>query len=393
MDFSTDISRLIDQKVKKITHYELVDILYRQIKHMLWAEAFAATLALSILWWYGNGDRSLLLAWYGYMVLISGVPRYYLANAFTRIHPNSEKIKLWENSISGLLFISGAGWGFLGTVLLPNSSGLYQGLILFLLIIVAAAANPFYSPIKKIYAIFLIPTLFSTAIFLLLKGTNFYIFTGIAFLAFGMLMLITSIISSKLIETALFFRFQNLELTDDLLKANKHLQILATHDTLTHLPNRQFFNERLTAAIAKAKQDNKSFALMFLDLDKFKTINDTLGHDAGDQLLIVVADRLKQVIDETGRVCRLAGDEFMILIEDINNKEFVTDIAKKICLELSNPIQINNKELLTSTSIGISFFPQDGIDEETLMKNADSAMYYTKNNGGSSYTLFNITMQ
>ncbi|MDR3491984.1 MAG: GGDEF domain-containing protein [Gammaproteobacteria bacterium] len=392
MDDSNDISPTLSQSIGKKTHCELVDILYKQLKNMLWAEAFAATLVLFILWWHGSGDRPLIMIWYGSMVLLSGLPRYVLANLYEHRDRLKNDINQWENAVTALLLMSGLGWAVAGTVLLPATGGLYQALILFLLIIVAAAANPFYSPLKKDYATFLLPTLFIPAIYLLSKNTNFYIFTGIAFLTFGMLMLITSIISSKLIVSALFFRFQNMELANDLLKANKSLKILATQDSLTNLPNRQFFNEQLLTTINLAKENNTQFALLFLDIDHFKTINDTLGHDAGDQLLITVGERFQRILNNIGLVFRLGGDEFVILVENTDSRKTIEPLAQKVCLAASEAIPFKDVKLNVSTSIGVSFFPHDGTDVETLLKHADSAMYYTKNNGGNNYTFYNANI-
>ena len=204
-----------------------------------------------------------------------------------------------------LLLLSGIGWSFAGTILLPTDSHLNESIILFLLVGVAAAANPFYSPIKKMYAIFLLPTLFISAIYLLLNNpTSYTLFTGIALLAFGMLMLITSIISSELINSTLRLRFQNLALTQNLIKSNIRLENIASHDMLTNLTNRQYFFERLDKTIEESTKNNKSFALLFLDLDKFKKINDSLGHDTGDELLKAVADRLTQIIGSAEFACQ-----------------------------------------------------------------------------------------
>ncbi len=388
MSDATDLNNSVTEQVKGKVHYELVDILYKQIKQMLWAEAFAATLILFVLWWYGNGDRMLVLGWYAFMLVISWLPRYLLTRAYTRLQLEHQQVKGWEMAIMVMLFISALGWSFVGTVLLPQNSGLYQALVIFLLVGVAATANPFYSPIKKAYAIFLIPTLAFTAIFLLLKGSNFYIFSGIAVFAFGLLMLITSIVSSSLITTALTVRFQNIALTEDLVKLNKKLENLATHDVLTQLPNRQFFNEKIFRVVSHAKEKNKHFALMFLDIDKFKMINDTLGHAAGDQLLVVVADRLAQCVHSAGIVCRLGGDEFMVLLENVLDKEAISRIAKSICQSLAEPVKIKNNNIFVTTSIGISFYPEDGLDEETLTKHSDMAMYDVKNNGGNSFKYY-----
>jgi diguanylate cyclase (GGDEF)-like protein len=381
-------------EVKKRVHFELMNILFRQIKHMLWAEALAATIVLSILWFQGN--KALLLGWYGFMIIITGLPRCYLAYSYARASLRNKQSSRWETQLTGLLFITGLGWGFAGTVLLPTDNNLNQVIIICLLIGVAAAANPFYSPIKKIYATFLVPTLFFSVIVLITKGTNLYIFSGVALFAFGDLMLIISIISSTLIAKTLSLSIQNMELTSNLLKINNILESRASHDTLTELPNRQSFNENLTLAISDARKREKKLALMFLDLDKFKEVNDTFGHDYGDMLLIIIAQRIQQNIRMTDMAGRLGGDEFMILLEDIDTdteNTIVPSLAENICRSIAEPIHIQDKIITITASIGISVYPNDSSDEKTLIKCADIAMYISKNVEGGKYKFYDEISQ
>jgi diguanylate cyclase (GGDEF)-like protein len=377
-------------KINCNVHSELIDILYKQIIHMLWAEAFAGALIFFILWWHG--DRILLSVWIAAMVLLTGLPRYYIVHARARTPKENKHNRFWERVLMLLLFLSGLGWAFAGTVLLPLDNYLDESVVLFLLVGVAAAANPFYSPVKKMYAVFLLPTLFVSAFYLLIKGSGYAVFVGIALLAFGMLMLITSIISSELITKTLRLRFQNLELTKNLMKSNVRLENLASHDMLTNLPNRPFFYEALQDTIADAKKQHKSFALLFLDLDKFKKINDSLGHDTGDQLLQAVAERLTHTIRPMDIACRLGGDEFIILLLDIENPTVAASIAQQVCKALAAPIKIKTHPLSITTSIGISIFPDDGTDRKTLIHKADTAMYHTKNHSKGGFHFYNSKM-
>jgi diguanylate cyclase (GGDEF)-like protein len=374
--------------IKRKVHIELIDILYNQIIYMLWAEAFAGTLILAILWW-NSPNKILILSWYFGMIFLTGIPRYYIAKKYARASNEHKRCKGWEKSLMFMLFITGIGWSFAGTVLLPTDSRMNQAFVLFLLVGVAAAANPFYSPVKKIYATFLIPTLFFSAFFLLIKGTNYAVFTGIALTAFGMLMLITSVISSELISNSLLLRFKNLELTKNLLKTNIRLEKLATHDTLTDLPNRPFFYEKLMQMIRDSATSEKSFALLFLDLDLFKNVNDTLGHDIGDQVLVQVAEVLNQVKRPEDLACRLGGDEFILLLADAEDLRVVSAIAKQLCLALAKPFTIKGKEARVSASIGISVYPDDGKEEKTLVQKADTAMYEAKSISKGGYLFYN----
>jgi diguanylate cyclase (GGDEF)-like protein len=384
------MNKLIKEQVSKKVHLELVDILYKQLKHMLWAEAFAATLLLFILWW--SGDRGLLIDWYAYMILVTGMPRYYLASFYSRKPHLYEDCKKWEVALAFLLVMTGLGWSFIGTVLLPKHNVLNQAIVLFLLIGVASAANPFYSPLKKIYAVFLIPTLFIPAAYLMFKDSNLFIFTGIAVLSFGLLMLITSIFSSNLIETALNLRFQNRLLADNLIKSNQSLEKLASQDTLTGLANRQAFSDQLSKAIISAKSTDQAFALMFLDVDKFKYINDTYGHDAGDEVLLVITQRFNQCLRSGDASSRLGGDEFMLLFQNISSPEMVANLAERVCEAVAQPILFKKNTLAVSVSVGISLFPVDGDDEETLIKHADIAMYQSKKQSSGRFQFFDSLM-
>ncbi|MEN1937194.1 EAL domain-containing protein [Paenibacillus sp. 102] len=169
----------------------------------------------------------------------------------------------------------------------------------------------------------------------------------------------------------------------------KQINFLAYHDTLTELANRRAFQEHLESAVIKAKKEQGSFAVMFLDLDRFKIINDTLGHRVGDLLLIAVAKRLQQISKSNVKIARLAGDEFTLLIEDYKEDSEVQRVADNILSSMNKPFEIENHLLQISPSIGISIYPEDGEDAMSILQHADMAMYETKHkgkNGSSFYT-------
>ena len=170
------------------------------------------------------------------------------------------------------------------------------------------------------------------------------------------------------------------------------IEKLAYSDPLTGLPNRALMHDRLGQMIVRAKRNSHRISLFFIDLDHFKKVNDTFGHDKGDQLLIIVADRLKKVLRNCDSVARLGGDEFVILIDDINDREDASLIACKILESMAQPIILDNKEVVTTTSIGIAMFPEDGVDPVTLLKNADTAMYRSKEMGRNTYRFYSEEM-
>ncbi|MEW9672638.1 EAL domain-containing protein [Ammoniphilus sp. 3BR4] len=164
----------------------------------------------------------------------------------------------------------------------------------------------------------------------------------------------------------------------DRKKSEEHLKFLAHYDVLTELPNRFLFQDRLTQALLQAQRIGKKVAVMFLDLDRFKWINDTYGHDVGDQLLQSVAARLKKCVRKSDSVARRGGDEFTVLLSGIHQAKDAAKVAEKIGNALSQPFYIEDQEFFITTSIGISLYPSNGNDVETLIRNADSAMYCAK---------------
>lgn len=167
---------------------------------------------------------------------------------------------------------------------------------------------------------------------------------------------------------------------------------LAQHDYLTGLPNRLLLNDRLTQAVAYAMRHQTQLAVLYLDLDNFKHINDSLGHAVGDKLLESVAQRLVAQVRQSDTVSRQGGDEFVVLVLEDSRAEHATVTAEKILRALAAPHQIAGHELHISTSIGISLFPADGTDAETIIKNADNAMYHAKKKGRNNYQFFNSAM-
>jgi diguanylate cyclase (GGDEF)-like protein/PAS domain S-box-containing protein len=171
------------------------------------------------------------------------------------------------------------------------------------------------------------------------------------------------------------------------------IQYMATHDALTGLPNRLMFNQLINHTIQTAQRYQRQFAVLFIDLDRFKTINDTMGHEAGDQLLQEIATRLKQTLRVVDVAARLGGDEFVILIEEISDSNHAATVAHKILTSIIKPITIMGQECRITASIGICMFPKDAQDEQSLMKNADIAMYLAKEEGKNNYQFYSGDIQ
>ncbi len=171
-------------------------------------------------------------------------------------------------------------------------------------------------------------------------------------------------------------------------EAEQRIEFLAHYDSLTKLPNRALFADRLRRALVVAHRQKSKVGLMFLDLDKFKTVNDTLGHLAGDQLLKSVAERLKHCVRSSDTVCRQGGDEFLILLDDIHSIDDVSLVAEKIMRAMSNPHRLGEIDEIITFSIGAAMYPDDAPDDEMLMRCADLAMYRAKECGRNHFCLF-----
>lgn len=179
-----------------------------------------------------------------------------------------------------------------------------------------------------------------------------------------------------------------LDLQAELLTVRETLKEQATHDPLTGLPNRLLFSDRLNQRLAHASNYQHQLAVMFLDLDHFKLINDTMGHEVGDLLLQAVAERLTTALRQVDTVTRMGGDEFTVILSDIEGPQDAEHIAKRILEAMSTPFALAGQEVFVSTSIGISIYPADGVDAQTLVKNADTAMYKAKELGRNNYQVY-----
>ncbi|CAM4037579.1 EAL domain-containing protein [Pseudoalteromonas byunsanensis] len=174
--------------------------------------------------------------------------------------------------------------------------------------------------------------------------------------------------------------------------AEEKIARLAYFDELTALPNRRLFYDRLSMALASAHRDNHKLAVMFIDLDRFKEVNDSLGHSAGDELLVQVSERIKGLLNEGDTLARLGGDEFVVLLTEVKHISDVVNFANKILAQLSVAFELNDLSVTATASLGAAVYPEDGLDSETLLKHADVAMYRSKEIGRNSFQLYKASM-
>ncbi|WP_426411415.1 bifunctional diguanylate cyclase/phosphodiesterase [Bradyrhizobium ganzhouense] len=184
------------------------------------------------------------------------------------------------------------------------------------------------------------------------------------------------------------FAIENFDRADEKYEADERIEYLASHDSLTDLPNRETFNGLLREAIDAAQRLDHRFAVLFIDLDRFKVINDSLGHEAGDLLLLEVANRLRSALRASDVVARLGGDEFVVILDQCGEIDDVQRIATGLLTALAEPMELAGHECHTTASIGIAMYPANGADAQTLTKNADMAMYLAKEDGKNGYRFF-----
>lgn len=204
--------------------------------------------------------------------------------------------------------------------------------------------------------------------------------------------LVKGVSDARLVVRTLRHAVERHRILTDLASARQREHYLAMHDSLTGLSNRSSFLDHLRRMIGYAARHQRRAAVLFLDLDRFKSINDTLGHPVGDDLLKVVAERLGRSLRQTDLVARLGGDEFLIAVPDIEREHDVARVAHKLVTALSQPAQLGAREYRISASVGIALFPRDGTDADVLIRNADTAMYHAKAECGRGYSYYSDGM-
>ncbi|NRO94787.1 EAL domain-containing protein [Paraburkholderia sp. NMBU_R16] len=205
-------------------------------------------------------------------------------------------------------------------------------------------------------------------------------------------LVVTATSFTVLVGTLALLGFHTSSLSISLRRANRQLHYLGTHDALTNLPNRQQLSLRIAQAIAECSRRESQFAVLFIDLDGFKSINDSLGHGVGDDLLKVCAERLRQDVPTTDMVARLGGDEFVIVVENLAEPSSAVAVANGVLRRLSQEIDVNGLPLRVSASVGIAFYPRDGSNAGELLHSADAAMYVAKQSGRNTFRVFEPQM-
>lgn len=366
---------------------------FNQAKLGLMASLFCATLIF--IGMYEPALKTRLYSWFGFFLFVTAA-RFTLVNFYMAAKEPEKRLKFWRTLFIVGALIGGISWGLVAILLYPYVTPLQQTLIVLIVAGISAGALPLLSAVLPAAVVFTVTAVAPLSYILFFVEPN-YLF-DVALLVYIAYMLVVAKNTHKMIVNSISLQFENHTLLNNLSHAKSQLELInqkleqaASHDPLTNVANRNLFVSNFNEAISRAKQSKKILGLLFIDLDNFKTVNDVYGHHVGDQLLLILVDRIEQIVEDLDAISRLGGDEFTIILENNNTPQQIAETAKKIQETLSMPVVVNGVELKVSASIGISIYPLDGDDAEKLLTVADRAMYYVKEEGGNSFR-FNVTL-
>lgn len=385
-----NLSKQISQRI----FASLVQHVYDQTNVAMGASLFCAIIVFIGLY-SPNSTNTALFAWFNFYFVIT-LSRIILVYFYKHDKQHLQRTKLWSDLYVVGSVLAGISWGLGAILLLPGASGPQQTLLILMIAGVTAGSLPLASAIPSATIGFLIFTLVPFIVVIAFSRDYIYLLFDVAVTLYLIYSIVVVLKASRLIRNSIELQFENAILLKNLSEAklqlevtNEKLELAATHDPLTQIANRRLFQTNLEVAIKRAAAKKIKLALLFIDLDLFKPVNDVYGHDIGDKVLVELIERLKSFFKSDTMIARLGGDEITVIIENVITVDEVKDIAKQLCRLLSTPIEINTIKLKISASIGISIYPDNGLDVVTLLSRADKAMYYAKEHGGNNFCFSN----
>ncbi|HEX4301139.1 MAG TPA: EAL domain-containing protein [Gammaproteobacteria bacterium] len=389
--------RVPSRDVGRHVQAELTNLLYHNTRGM-----HIAGLLVSLLLVITLRDTALsptlLGGWLSCMLIIEA-GRGLLSRRFRH-----DAIALAENTPWRRRFLFGslaaaAGWGAAGALLFPHGDVAHQLFLTMVVMGACAVSMPALAADLACYLLFLLPAALPLAARLLVEGGEIQLTAGIMSCVSILLLVRMAAGTHKRLVEQLNIRFAVADIAEELRnemadrrRAEEQLTQLANYDPLTGLANRTLCEHKLGRAIARARGGHAQLAVLFLDLDRFKTINDSLGHNIGDEVLKRVAQRLQRSITERDTVARLSGDEFILLIEDAEDREDLTMLSERILRVIGKPMLLGETELRITASIGITLLAEDSPDVKSLLANADTALYRAKKLGRNCAEFFTPDM-
>ena len=389
--------RVPSRDVGRHVQAELTNLLYQNTRGMHLA-GLAVSLLLVIVFHETSLSLHLLETWFGAMTVIE-LGRGLLGRRFRHQSIPPGEVRLWRRRFLIGTCVSALGWGAAGVLLFPPGDVAHQLFLTMVVLGACAVTLPALAPDFFCYLAFLGLSGLPMALRLVAEVAGIPLTAGImacvgvvllARMAYGM--------HRRLVEQ-LNIRFAVADIAEELRtemtvrrRAEEQLTQLANFDPLTGLPNRTQCEHKLGRAIARARSGQAQLAVLFLDLDQFKTINDSLGHQIGDEVLKRVAQRLQRSVTERDTVARLSGDEFIMLVEDAEDREELDTLAERILRVIAKPMLLDETELRVTASIGITLLAEDSPDVKSLLANADTALYRAKKRGRNRAQFFTPDM-
>ncbi|MEN8167308.1 MAG: GGDEF domain-containing protein, partial [Pseudomonadota bacterium] len=371
---------------------ELFDLLYKYAPTTLLSNQLIALIVVLAL--YHSVDPKNLFLWLAAVTLLN-LLRLGMQYRRTRSLDNRRSAIAWLNLYIAITFFAGLGWAML-LLFFDSSLPLYsQLLILIVLVGMPVASMPNNAVILPVFYAFTIPILIAIQAWALLMVEQINFEFSALGIAFAIVLLVTGHAFHKNLKKALEGQALNKRLVEELSQTNRQLEEYAYIDPLTGLTNRRLFHDLADNALERCKRTNNNLALILIDLDNFKEINDTHGHSAGDRVLVAIAEYLKSTFRQTDAIthgqvdtARFGGDEFIVLLENIHSSEDVAKAARRFTHEVRQPVAIENTEIAASCSMGIALYPDHGETIAALIRNADIALYRVKDAGRNDYQFF-----
>lgn len=387
-DLRTDTSSMPFNDRTLLVQFAYID---NQVIFSILASLFCATV-LFIGLHDAHTNLVLLNGWYVSFWCISlfqSVVIYF----FSQVKKPQEYLHIRRFLFYLCIFLGAAAWGIVGIIFFPYASEEQKMLMILILAGVTAGVVPALSVIFSGVVLYLLLALvpYILAIQIVIQRPVFMLFnaTLVAYLCY---LILLSYKTHKVIYKIISLQISNEKLFHKLASANRKLSEMATQDPLTQINNSRFFYASFMDAIERAKTNKEMVALLYIDIDKFKTINDNFGHQVGDEALLGVVKAIKSTLRRSDHVFRVGGDEFAVVIEHAHKKQDINFIAEKICNTMNMPIVVDEHILQITISMGISIYPDDGEDVELLEKVADKAMYQVKrsNKNFSGYSRLEV---
>jgi len=336
-----------------------------------------------------NVNQTWLYSWS--LALIAMASSRLLTRRYREHHPDAYTDKVWSNIYTFQTGIIGCIWAASSFIAVQAETLFEVGVVYIALFMAISAAIPVLSALPKAFYAYIVPSAFTLSIIPFFVDI-IPLFLSPSSIAVTMFSILNSNALRKRILQVYSLQHENKDLEHEILERQRtenDLQHLAHHDTLTNLPNRLMLDKQLKKAIATTRSsDSNKLALLFIDLDNFKNINDGLGHVTGDKLLQEISMRLIDAVRFEDTVARVGGDEFIMVIENVESTESISNFTQKIMNVINTPVHIDNNNLHISSSIGISIYPDHGNTPDELLKNADAAMFKAKRSGRHNFQFY-----